>query len=134
MSEPTFKRNTWANLAQATAPQKFSRKETQDMNRQALAVVPQVADFDESGSAFFAPEKGGAGAMTDEELGILDSLIEQHGLANILKAVGHLLESRIEEGMIANGRMLLHLSRDDAWARAAERLQEITFHPDISGL
>lgn len=121
-------------MDQATAPVRFSRKEIEGMNRQALAVVPQITEFDESASSFFAPEKGGAGAMKDEELAILDSLIERHGLTSVLKAVGHLLESRIEEGMIANGRMLLHLSRDDAWARAAERLQEITFHPDISGL
>jgi hypothetical protein len=129
------KKFPWSRHA-TDAPQvsRFSREDSQNMNRQALAVINEPDAFDESGSSFFAPEPGGITALNDEECKFLDSMIEKRGLVNVLKAVQALLESRVEEGVMQGGSLMLHLSRDDAFARAAERLQDITFHPDIKGV
>lgn len=121
------------NLAKLSGNHTFTEAETRGMNRQALAVMDEPAAFDESNSPFFARDKG-ATNLTDAEIAALDQMIEAHGIADVLKTIETLLESRIEDGMVQGGCVLLHMSRHDAWARAAERLRELAFHPDIATL
>jgi hypothetical protein len=120
-----------ANYAQMTS--RLSPQETRDTNRQALIVASNPPEFDESNSPFFARDKG-ATSLNDAEIAALDSMIETRGLADVLKSIEGLLESRIEDGIMQGGTVLLHLSRHDGWARAAERLRDLAFHPDIAEL
>jgi hypothetical protein len=121
------------NLARLAGNHTFTREETQGMNRQALAVIAEPPEFDESDSPFFARDKGVTN-LNEGEIAALDAMIEARGVADVLKSIEGLLESRIEEGVMQGGMMLLHLSRHDAWARAAERLRDLAFHPDIAEL
>ena len=119
-----------ASYAQMT---RLNPQETRATNRQAVAVLSDPPEFDESNSPFFAREKGETN-LNEAEMAALDTLIETRGLADVLKSIEGLLESRIEDGVMQGGTLLLHLSRHDAWARAAERLRDLAFHPDIASL
>jgi len=120
------------NYATLSRPARTNAEE-QSINRALIAVPSNPPEFDESASPFFARDNG-ATRLADDEVAALDAMIDKRGLADVLKSIEGLLESRIEDGVIQGGTVLLHLSRHDAWARAAERLRDLAFHPDIATL
>lgn len=102
--------------------------------RTAMTVREDAADvLDDVHSPFFAPAEI-AKALSPQELTALDSILEKHGVKNLLDALVQLLESRVDSSLIHSGVLLHHLARDDVYAYAAECLQNLTFDKRIREL
>ena len=112
---------------------RFTPRESQSMTRQALAIIPRDETLDDVHSPFFASTDI-ALVLSQSEAGALDSMIESHGVKNVLHALVQLIESRVEEIHVTNGRVLHHLSREDAYSYAAERLLGLVRDPRIAQL
>lgn len=112
---------------------RLSPAEIADTNHKSLAVREEAPpDFDDYD--VFAPTRGIDSYLSNENQKTLDAMIETAGVKNILHALGLLLESRVDENFLQNGMLILHLARENAFARAAERLHNLAMHPDIGDI
>jgi len=112
---------------------RLSPSETIEANHGSLAVREEpLPDFDDSD--VFALTRGIDSYISGDNQKALDAMIETAGVKNILHALALLLESRVDESFLQNGMLISHLARENAFARAAERLHGLASHPDIAGV
>lgn len=109
-----------------------SRADQSAMQRTALAVIPKE-NFDDSDSSFFLRPEAET-LLSDGELAALDSIIEKHGLKNLLTCIIQLAESRVDEALLQNGQVIYHLARESAWSYAAERLSAVAADERVRSL
>lgn len=113
---------------------RLSHAETVDANHGSLAVVPSDTPDDFDDHDVFALTRGIDSYLSDENQKALDTMIETAGVKNILHALALLLESRVDESFLQNGMLIHHLARENAFARAAERMHGLAVHPDIADI
>lgn len=96
-------------------------------NHRALAVYESSDEvFDNEHSEFFlSPEV--EQLLSDDEMAALDAMIDRHGVKNLLLGLSKLLVSRVDESQLHNGRVIYHLSREDAYSRAAETCESAAY-------
>lgn len=100
---------------------KMDDKAASDVQEAEFAVIPRDAALDDEHSPFFLTPDA-TQILDADEMRALDAMLERHGLANLIETLRQLCESRVEEENLVNGRVLYHMSREDAWSHAAERL------------
>jgi len=123
-----------AKTYEALSGSGLSRAETIDANHGSLAVIAsdEPPDFDDSD--VFALTRGIDSYVSAENQKALDVMIDTAGAKNILHALALLLESRVDESFLQNGMLIHHLARENAFARAAERIHGVASHPDIADI
>lgn len=109
---------------------RLSPAETIEANHGSLAVREAPEDFDDHD--VFALTRGIDSYISIENQKALDAMIDTAGVKNILHALALLLESRVDESFLQNGMLIHHLARENAFARASERIHGIASHPDIA--
>ena len=118
------------NAVHAALTSRDAREENareQDINRSQLSVIPEQ-DFDDIESEFFAKGKTISDLLTPEDAKALDAMLERAGLRGLLLSLVSLLESRVTDGVFRGDTLILHLSREDRYAAAAEMLQNMAFN------
>lgn len=98
-------------------------------NHAQLSIDRHEPELD-SDNEFFARPPELASIVSDDARSALDSMLEAHGIRNVLLALAELCESRVECGTYHGKTLILHLSREDAYARMAERIQSLGFSQD----
>lgn len=109
------------------APKRSDAEEI-DINRAQLAVRSGNEDFDDIENEFFAKGKTISELLSADDAKALDAMMERAGLRGVLLALVSLLESRVEDGVFRGDTLILHLSRGDRFAAAAEALQNLSFN------
>lgn len=110
---------------------RLNHEETVDANHGSLA-VREVAPEDFDDHDVFALTRGIDSYVSTENQKALDDMIETAGVKNILHALALLLESRVDENFLQDGMLIHHLARENAFARASERIHGVASHPDIA--
>lgn len=125
-------RKLGARTYDALNQSRLSPAETIEANHGSLAVVPHDTPEDFDDHDVFALTRGIDSYISAENQKALDAMIETAGVKNILHALALLLESRVDENFLQNGMLIHHLARENAFARASERIHGIASHPDIA--
>lgn len=127
-------RRLTSSAYEALNQSRLSPAETVIANHGSLAVIPSDTPDDFDDHDVFALTRGIDSYVSIENQKALDTMIETAGVKNILHALALLLESRVDESFLQNGMLIHHLARENAFARASERIHGIASHPDIADI
>jgi hypothetical protein len=108
----------------------LSDSERREVSRTALSV--RAVEDDPHSEWFLRPDA--ESVANEDERAALDAMLERHGLINVIEALAQLLESRVDESLLVNGRLIAHLAREDAYAHAADSLRRLKYDQRIRDL
>lgn len=95
-----------------------------------MLAVKSDPELDSDLSEWFA-KADESHVLDANELAALDSMFERHGVAHVLNAIAQLCDSRVDECLLHNGRVIHHLAREDDFAYTAEKISWLVADPRI---